>query len=60
MSSSYQSVRTTELSIRLGRVVERMWEDLRRRRYLGRVSADVASADAGTPSFFINGLTQAA
>jgi protein-disulfide isomerase len=39
--------------------VDRFWDEVRRRRYAGRVSEDVASADAsgvaGTPSFFING-----
>jgi Na+/H+ antiporter NhaA len=43
----------------LGLDVERFSDDLRHRRHLPRVSADVASADAsgvsGTPSFFING-----
>jgi protein-disulfide isomerase len=39
--------------------LERFGEDVRRRRYAARVSADVASADAsgvsGTPTFFIDG-----
>jgi protein-disulfide isomerase len=39
--------------------IERFIEDLRQRRHAGRVSADVASADAsgvsGTPTFFVNG-----
>ncbi len=39
--------------------VERFWDELLRRKYVARVEADVASADAsgvaGTPSFFING-----
>jgi Na+/H+ antiporter NhaA len=39
--------------------VERFMEDLRQRRHAGRVSTDVASADAsgvsGTPTFFVNG-----
>jgi Na+/H+ antiporter NhaA len=43
----------------LGLDVERLADDLRRRRYAPRVNADIASADAsgvsGTPSFFING-----
>jgi Na+/H+ antiporter NhaA len=43
----------------LGLDVERFAEELRRRTYAARVSADVASADAsgvsGTPSFFVNG-----
>jgi predicted DsbA family dithiol-disulfide isomerase len=43
----------------LGLDVERFWDELRRRRYAGRVAEDVASADAsgvaGTPGFFING-----
>jgi Na+/H+ antiporter NhaA len=43
----------------LGLDVERMWAELRRREYAGRVARDVASADAsgvsGTPTFFING-----
>jgi protein-disulfide isomerase len=43
----------------LGLDVGRFTEELRRRRYAPRVSADIAGADAsgvsGTPSFFING-----
>jgi Na+/H+ antiporter NhaA len=43
----------------LGLDVERLWDELRRRRYASRVDEDVASADAsgvaGTPTFFING-----
>jgi protein-disulfide isomerase len=43
----------------VGLDAERFWESLRRRDYAGRVSDDVASADAsgvaGTPTFFING-----
>jgi Na+/H+ antiporter NhaA len=43
----------------LGLDVDRFWDELRRREYAGRVSEDVASADAsgvaGTPGFFING-----
>ena len=43
----------------LGLDIDRFWDELRRRRYAGRVEEDVASADAsgvaGTPSFFING-----
>ena len=44
---------------RLGLDVERFTEELRRRTFVARVGADVASADAsgvsGTPSFFVNG-----
>jgi Na+/H+ antiporter NhaA len=47
----------------LGLEGERFAEELRRRVYAPRVSADVASADAsgvsGTPSFFINGRRHA-
>ncbi len=43
----------------LGLDVDRFSNELRRREYAGRVSDDVATADAsgvaGTPSFFING-----
>jgi Na+/H+ antiporter NhaA len=43
----------------LGLDVDRFWDELRRRDYAGRVSEDVATADAsgvaGTPGFFING-----
>ena len=43
----------------LGLDVERFSDDMRRRRYAGRVAHDVQSADAsgvsGTPTFFING-----
>jgi Na+/H+ antiporter NhaA len=43
----------------LGLDVDRFSDELRRREYAGRVSDDVATADAsgvaGTPSFFING-----
>jgi Na+/H+ antiporter NhaA len=43
----------------LGLDVDRFWDELRHRRYAGRVAEDVASADAsgvaGTPGFFING-----
>jgi Na+/H+ antiporter NhaA len=43
----------------LGLDTERLWDDVRRRRYAGRVDEDVTSADAsgvaGTPTFFING-----
>ncbi len=43
----------------LGLDIDRFSDELRRRRYAGRVEEDVASADtsgvAGTPSFFING-----
>lgn len=44
----------------LGLDVERFSEDLRRRRYAGRIREDVAGADrsgvSGTPTFFVNGL----
>ncbi len=43
----------------LGLDVDRFADELRRRRYAPRVTADIAGADAsgvsGTPSFFING-----
>ena len=43
----------------LGLDLDRFSEDLRRRRFAGRVARDVQSADAsgvsGTPTFFING-----
>jgi hypothetical protein len=43
----------------LGLDAERLWEDVRRRRFAARVDEDVTSADAsgvaGTPTFFING-----
>jgi protein-disulfide isomerase len=43
----------------LGLDAERIADDLRRRKHVGRVSEDVASADesgvSGTPTFFING-----
>jgi Na+/H+ antiporter NhaA len=43
----------------LGLDVERFWDELRTRRYAGRIAEDVGSADAsgvsGTPGFFING-----
>jgi predicted DsbA family dithiol-disulfide isomerase len=43
----------------IGLDMDPFWEDLRRRRHLGRIAEDVASADAsgvaGTPTFFING-----
>ena len=43
----------------LGLDADRLSDELRRREYAGRVSDDVATADAsgvaGTPSFFING-----
>jgi Na+/H+ antiporter NhaA len=43
----------------LGLDADRILEDLRRRQYASRVSADVASADesgvSGTPTFFVNG-----
>jgi Na+/H+ antiporter NhaA len=43
----------------LGLDSEQLEDDVRHRRYLGRVAEDVASADAsgvsGTPTFFVNG-----
>jgi predicted DsbA family dithiol-disulfide isomerase len=43
----------------LGLDIDRFREDLRTRKYAGRVGEDVASADesgvSGTPTFFING-----
>ena len=47
------------LADELGLDADRLSDELRRREYAGRVSVDVATADAsgvaGTPSFFING-----
>ena len=43
----------------LGLDLDRFGDDLRRRRFAGRVADDVRSADAsgvsGTPTFFVNG-----
>jgi Na+/H+ antiporter NhaA len=43
----------------LGLDAERLEDEVRRRRYRGRIAADVASADtsgvSGTPTFFVNG-----
>jgi protein-disulfide isomerase len=48
-----------QLADELGLDADRLSDELRRREYAGRVSDDVATADAsgvaGTPSFFING-----
>jgi predicted DsbA family dithiol-disulfide isomerase len=43
----------------LGLDAERLEDEVRRRRYRGRIAEDVASADtsgvSGTPTFFVNG-----
>jgi Na+/H+ antiporter NhaA len=58
-SSELSAAEIHELAAELGLDLDLFESDLRRRRYAGRVAADVRSADAsnvtGTPTFFVNG-----